>query len=221
MSNGDDDAEAGDADGPDEPEAESETEGEAEETALSADTLDERLNGAETALDEAETEADLDDVEADLDAIAEDIEAADLPEPDEDDEDAEDPQAELEDRLSDLRDRLADQRGPYAEDVTGSVEGTASTVASTRWTDDGLPDVVDAVETFLGTAADRLDTAFAADSEDADDLAAALEAVSRRSAAVPRNASTASTTSGRPSSVQRVDATVEAVPSTDPLTSSA
>ena len=185
MSNGDDDAEAGDADGADEPESEpgtdaepeagSETEGETEETALSADTLDERLVEAEAALDEAETEADLDDVEADLDAISEDIEAADLPEPDEDDEDAEDPQAELEDRLSDLRDRLADQRGPYAEDVSGSVEGTASTVASTRWTDDGLPEVVDAVEAFLGTAADRLDTAFAADSEDADDLAAALE----------------------------------------------
>jgi HEAT repeat protein/ElaB/YqjD/DUF883 family membrane-anchored ribosome-binding protein len=165
MSNGDDNGEAGDADGADEP----------EETALSADTLDERLNQAETALDEAETEADLDEIEADLDALTEDIEAADFPEPDEDDEDAEDQGAELEDRLSDLRDRLEDQRGPYAEDVADSVGETASTVADTRWTEDGLPDVVDAVEAFLSTVADHLDTAFAADSEGADDLAAALE----------------------------------------------
>ncbi|MEF8851273.1 MAG: HEAT repeat domain-containing protein [Haloarculaceae archaeon] len=167
MSNGDDDAEAGDADGGDEP----------GETALSADTLDERLDQAEADLDEAETEADLDEVEADLDALAEDIEAADLPEPDEDDEDAEDPRAELEDRLSDLGDRLEDQRGPYAEDVTDSVGETSSTVADTRWTDDGHPDVVDAVEAFLGTAADHLDDSFAAESEDPDDLAAVLDEV--------------------------------------------
>ena len=137
MSNGDDDAEAGDADGADEPESEPGTAGETEETALSADTLDERLVEAEAALDEAETEADLDDVEADLDAISEDIEAADLPEPDEDDEDADDPQAELEDRLSDLREDLADQRGPYAEDVTATVEEAETTLTDTRWTEDG------------------------------------------------------------------------------------
>jgi len=167
MSNGDDDAEAGDADGADEPES--------EETALSADTLDERLNQADEDLDAAETEADLDAVEADLDSLEEDIEAADLPEPDEDDEDAEDPRAEFEDRLADLRDRLEDQRGPYAEDVVESIEETSSTVADTRWTDDGLPDVVDAVEAFLGTAAEQLDDSFAAESGDADALAAALE----------------------------------------------
>jgi len=167
MSNGDDDAEAGDADGADEPES--------EETALSADTLDERLNQADEDLDAAETEADLDAVEADLDSLEEDIEAADLPEPDEDDEDADDPRAEFEDRLADLRDRLEDQRGPYAEDVVESVEGTSSTVADTRWTDDGLPEVVDAVEAFFGAAAEQLDDSFAAESGDADALAAALE----------------------------------------------
>jgi HEAT repeat protein/ElaB/YqjD/DUF883 family membrane-anchored ribosome-binding protein len=169
MSNGDDDAEAGDADGPDEPESDG------EETALSADTLDERLDQADEDLDAAETEADLDAVEADLDSLEEDIEAADLPEPDEDDEDAEDPRAEFEDRLADLRDRLDDQRGPYAEDVVESVEETGSTVADTRWTDDGLPDVVDAVEAFLGTVAEQLDDSFAAESGDADALAAALD----------------------------------------------
>jgi len=167
MSNGDDDAEAGDADGPDEPAS--------EETALSADTLDERLNQADEDLDAAETEADLDAVEADLDSLEEDIEAADLPEPDEDDEDAEDPRAEFEDRLADLRDRLEDQRGPYAEDVVESVEETSSTVADTRWTDDGLPDVVDAVEAFLGTVADEFDTSFVAEGEEADALVGALD----------------------------------------------
>jgi len=175
MSNGDDDSEVADeesaADGPDEPE----TDG--EETALSADTLDERLNQADEDLDAAETEADLDAVEADLDSLEEDIEAADLPEPDEDedDEDAEDPRAEFEDRLADLRDRLEDQRGPYAEDVTASVEETGSTIADTRWTEDGLPDVVDAVETFLATVGDELGESFAAEGEDADALAAALD----------------------------------------------
>jgi ElaB/YqjD/DUF883 family membrane-anchored ribosome-binding protein len=168
MTNGDDDAETGDAGGADGSES--------GETALSADTLDERLHRADEALEEAETEADLDEVETTLDALAEDIEAADLPDPDEDDEDAEDPRAELEAGVSDLRDRLEDQRGPYAEAVTDSVEKTRSTVADTRWTEDGLPDVVDAVESFLGTAADHLDDSFAAQSEDADDLAAALDA---------------------------------------------
>jgi ElaB/YqjD/DUF883 family membrane-anchored ribosome-binding protein len=166
MSNGDDDAEAGDAEDP---------EPESEETALSADTLDERLSQADEELDAAETEADLDAVEADLDSLEEDIEAADLPDPDEDDEDVEDPRAEFEDRLADLRDRLEDQRGPYAADVVESVEGTGSTIADTRWTDDGLPDVVDAVETLLGTVGDELDDSFAAAGADADALAAVLE----------------------------------------------
>jgi len=171
MSNGDDDAEAGDADGADEPESDG------EETALSADTLDERLNQADEDLDAAETEADLDAIEADLDELEADIEAADLPEPDEDDEDADDPRAEFEDRLADLRDRLEDQRGPYAEDVTASVEETGSTIADTRWTEDGLPDVVDAVESFLGTVGDELGESFAAEGEAADALAAALDEV--------------------------------------------
>ena len=160
MSNGDDEA-------ADEDEAEASTE-------LSADTLDQRLDEAESDLDAAETEADLDTVEDALDDIEADIEAADLPEPDEDDEDAEDPVAELEDRLSDLRDQLEDQRGPYGEDVVSILEDAQGTVSDTRWTEDGAPDVVTAVQTYLGTVNGELDTDISADSDDTADLADAL-----------------------------------------------
>ncbi|WP_436927262.1 HEAT repeat domain-containing protein [Halosimplex amylolyticum] len=171
MSNGDD--EAADEDAPADEEADA---GEAEETTeLSADTLDQRLDDAESDLEAAETEADLDAVEADLNEIEADIDAADLPEPDEDDEDAEDPAAELEDRVADLRDQLEDQRGPYAEDVVAVLEDAESTVADTRWTEDGRPDVVAAVESYLETLADELDTEISPESEDTDDLADALD----------------------------------------------
>jgi len=158
MSNGDDEA----AD-------------EAEETALSADTLDQRLDDAEEALEAAETEADLDDVEADLNEIEADLDAVDLPEPDEDDEDAEDPAAELEDRLDDLRDQLEDQRGPYADDVVAVLEEAQSTIADTRWTEDGRPDVVSAVQSYLASVSDELDTDISAESDDPADLADAVD----------------------------------------------
>jgi len=160
MSNGDDEA-------ADEDEAEASTE-------LSTDTLDQRLDDAESDLDAAETEADLDEVEDALDDIATDLEAADLPEPDEDDEDADDPAAELEGRLDDLRDELEDQRGPYAEDVVSLLEDAQATVSDTRWTEDGTPDVVTAVQTYLGTVSEELDVDISAETDDADDLATAL-----------------------------------------------
>jgi len=170
MSNGDDETEADE----DAPAADAGDGDAADETAISPDSLDERLTQVENTLEAAETEAILDEVEGRLDAIESDLEAADLPEPDEDDEDAEDPRADLEDRLADLRGRLEEKRGPYAEEVVEEVEAAASTVSDTRWTGDGLADLGDVVGTFLGTVADELGTTIEPDSDDADDLAAAL-----------------------------------------------
>ncbi|MFB6150341.1 MAG: HEAT repeat domain-containing protein [Haloarculaceae archaeon] len=176
MSNGDDEApgdEDAGADETDTVDGEEEAAVEADE-AVDAESVAERLDEAEEALDAAETEADLDGVETTLDGIESDLEAADLPEPDEDDEEAEDPRADLEDRVSDLRDRLDGQRGPYAEDVVAAVEDASETVTGTRWTEDGEPEVVDAVERFLGAAAEELDDSFAADGTDDGALADAL-----------------------------------------------
>jgi len=167
MSNGDDEA------------ADEEAAEEAEETALSADTLDQRLDDAEEALEAAETEADLDEVETDLNEIEADLDAADLPEPDEDDEDAADPAAELEDRIDDLRDQLEDQRGPYAEDVVAALEEAQSTITDTRWTEDGQPDVVAAVDSFLKTVESEIDTAVSAESGDSEDLGDAVDQVAQ------------------------------------------
>jgi HEAT repeat protein len=162
MSNGDDEDASGD---------EAASEETAVETAVTVDSLDDRLTDASEAIEAAETEADLDDVEADLDAIATDLEETEF---DVDEDDEEDPVGDLEDRLSDLQDRLADQRGPYGEDVVDAIEDAQGTVTDTRWTDDGQADVVDAVETFLGAAADELDDAFTATGEDPEALAEAL-----------------------------------------------
>lgn len=133
-----------------------ETEGDGdEETAdlpaepLTEETLTERLDGAEAALEDAETEADLDDVSASLASIGNDIEEADLPEPDEDDDEAEDPQEALEDRLSDLQDELESQRGPYSEDVIEGIEEAGATIEDTRWTEQGEEELVSPVETFI------------------------------------------------------------------------
>ncbi|MFB6308230.1 MAG: HEAT repeat domain-containing protein [Haloarculaceae archaeon] len=149
---------------------------EAADEGATVEEFEARLDDAEVDLDAAVTEADLDDVEATLEDIEADLESADLPEPDEDEEDAEDPRDELESRLSDLRDSLDEQRGPYVEDVAEIVESASSTVAETRWTDDGLDDVAAAVESFLDAAGEHVDVAADA-GEDAEANADALSAV--------------------------------------------
>ncbi|WP_435335712.1 HEAT repeat domain-containing protein [Haloarchaeobius sp. TZWWS8] len=114
---------------------------------VSVESLQERLDAAADDLEAAETEADLDEVESELDDIEADLEAADLPAAE--DEDEEDPADELESELSDLRDELESQRGPYAEDVCEKIDEAQSTVADTRWTEDGEAQVVEAVESFI------------------------------------------------------------------------
>ena len=154
------------SDGDDESAAESDgTAGSDEPTDATPDTLNDRLDGVEADLNAAGTEADLDDVEAILDAVAADLEDTDLPVPD--DEDEEDPGEALESRVSDLRDDLEAQRGPYAEDVTDAIESASATLTGTRWTEQGRPEVADAVAAFAGEVDEVLGTDIA-DDVDAD-----------------------------------------------------
>lgn len=177
MSNGDDET----ADAPED--ADEEAPADAEETPadesgdvepkVTAETLEERLDGAETDLEAAETEAALDAVESELDAVEADLEDADLPEPE--DEDEADPAEAIQSRVDDLRSDLEEQRGPYAEDVQESVDDSAATIRDTRWTENGEPDVRAAAEDFLATASDELGRTFGPESDDLDAHAAALE----------------------------------------------
>jgi ElaB/YqjD/DUF883 family membrane-anchored ribosome-binding protein len=168
MTNGDEDTADADA----EPDA-SADDSEPEPESGSPAAFDDRLSDAESDLEAAETEDDLDDVAATLDDIESDIEAADLPVPDEDEE-ADDPREDLESRLSSLRDDLEAKRGPYVEDAAELVEDAESTVGDTRWTDDGHPDVVAAVETFLDDVGSVLVETFETDGDDRESLADAL-----------------------------------------------
>jgi HEAT repeat protein len=176
MSDGDDETTESDGSETEADEQETVESETGEETALSANTLQSRLEDAEEDLEAAETEDDLDEVEAKLDAIEEDIEAADLPEPDEDDEDDDDPREELETQLSDLRDELESQRGPYAQDVIDEIEDVRGTVEDTRWTEQGEREVAEAVESFVGAANDALGSDVALDSQSS---AAAADALGR------------------------------------------
>ncbi|SEK52519.1 HEAT repeat domain-containing protein [Haloferax larsenii] len=149
------------------------SDGDDDTTALSPESLDERLTEAEEALEAAETEADLDDVEATLDDIDADIDAADLPEAD--DEDDEDPAEELSSRLSDLRDDLEDQRGPYAEDAVSELEDATSTISDTRWTEQGEGEIVEVVEAFVEDFNDVLDASVTLEGKGADALNSAID----------------------------------------------
>ena len=144
-------------------------------TDVTAESLSERLDAAESSLEDAETEADLDEVEAELDAVESDLESADLPEPDDDDDDAEDPRADLESRLSDLRDDLESQRGPYAADAVENVESAQATLRDTRWTDRGSDEIVGVVDAFFDDLGTALDETFDPVDGDADPEALAVD----------------------------------------------
>ncbi len=153
-------------------------------TAITAESLGDRLDDAGSALEAAETEAELDEVEATLDGVEADLEAADLePEGDEDDEETGDPAAALQDRIDDLRGDLEAARGPYAEDVTSILEAAATTIRDTRWTDDGEAEAVAAVSTFLEGADAELDDSFAPDGNGLEPHAAVIESVGEAVAA--------------------------------------
>jgi HEAT repeat protein len=144
-----------------------------DETDLPAATLDDRLDEAAEALDAAETEADLDAVEERLDEIEADLDAAEFP-VDEDEEEPS-PGEELAERLEDLRTDLAEARGPYAEDVVDDVEAAGETLTGTEWTESGETEAATAVSTFVDAASETLDVDVTGD--DADALGSVADAV--------------------------------------------
>jgi hypothetical protein len=145
------------------------------ETEVTVETLEERLDEAEEALDAAETEPDLDEVEATLDGIESDLDGADLPPAE--DEDETDPADALADRLDDLRGDLDEARGPYASDVVEALTEAVSTLEGTRWTEQGIEEVADAVEALAEDAGETLDESFAVESAEEAALVGTIEAV--------------------------------------------
>jgi len=166
-----------------------------EEELVDLEAIDERLTALADDLEEldadleaAETEDDLDVVEADLDSFREDLEAIEVPEPPETDEDEEDedeepaPEEELQEKydeiesdLSDLESDLEDQRGPYGEDVVGEINSASGTITSTRWTEEGNAELIEAVEDFRDDLNGLLDSSVTLVDE-GDDVSAQLDA---------------------------------------------
>jgi hypothetical protein len=122
------------------------------------ESIDVAISELSAALDLAETEADLDALETTVEDVTAALEEADLPEPDDDEE--EDPAEIFKSRLSDVEDGIEAARGPYAEDAIGDIEDVATTIADTRWTDDGAETVTGAVGTFIEAAGDALSESF-------------------------------------------------------------
>lgn len=136
-----------------------------------------RLDDAEATLEEAETESDLDEVDAVLEEIESDLEEADIPviEPEDDEEDPEDPKEDLESRLDDLRDEAEEQRGPYGEDVVDAIDDVRSTIAETRWAEEGTEELVPVLETFTEGFTGHVDADFGTPVPDPTELARELE----------------------------------------------
>jgi HEAT repeat protein len=142
-------------------------------TAVTVESLRERLDAIEERLETAETEDDLDQVEAEIEDLEADLDGADLPEAE--DEDEEDPTEEIESEKEGLESQLEEQRGPTAEDVVADIEEAESTVADTEWTERGEGEVAEAVESFVESVDETLDESVTVASESIEDLTAALE----------------------------------------------
>ncbi|QCW04010.1 HEAT repeat domain-containing protein [Natrinema pallidum] len=169
-------------------------EAEPDGTAVDLDAIGERLDAVaadieelESTLETAETEDDLDVVEADLDSLRAELESVEVPEPPETDEEEDEDEEpapeeelqeeydELESDLSDLESELDDQRGPYGEDVVSEIDDASDTITSTRWTEEGNAELIEAVDGFLDEVAGLLGTSVALVDED-EAVAAQLEA---------------------------------------------
>ncbi|MFD1564090.1 HEAT repeat domain-containing protein [Haloarchaeobius amylolyticus] len=165
-----------------------------EEESVDLEAIDERLTALADDLEEldadleaAETEDDLDVVEADLDSFRDELESVEVPEPPETDEDEEEDEEpapeeelqetydEIESDLSDLESDLEDQRGPYGEDVVGEIDSASGTITSTRWTEEGNAELIEAVEDFLDDLNGLLDSSVTLVDE-GDDVSAQLDA---------------------------------------------
>ncbi|MFB6132627.1 MAG: HEAT repeat domain-containing protein [Halanaeroarchaeum sp.] len=156
---------------------ESETTPEANEVDPRVAEFESRLDEAEAQLEESETEDDLDEVDAVLDEIEADLEDADIPvvEPEDEDEEPEDPTEDLESRIGDIRDAVEEERGPYGEDVVDAITSVQSTIADTRWAEEGTEELVPVVESFVGAFTDHVDAEFGTPVADPVELASELE----------------------------------------------
>ncbi len=169
-------------------------EAEPDETAVDLEAVGERLDAVaadveelESTLEAAETEDDLDVVEADLDSVRDELESVEVPEPPETDEEEDEDEEpapeeelqeeydELESDLSDLESDLDDQRGPYGEDVVSEIDDASGTITSTRWTEEGNAELIEAVDGFLDEFEGLLGASVALVDE-GEDVAAQLEA---------------------------------------------
>ncbi|WP_222919516.1 HEAT repeat domain-containing protein [Natrinema sp. SYSU A 869] len=165
-----------------------------ETESVDLEAIRERLEALSTDLEEldstleaADTEDDLDVVEADLESFRAELKSVEVPEPPEtDEEEAEDeepaPEEELQEEydeiesdLSDLESDLEDQRGPYGEDVVGEIDDASSTITSTRWTEEGNAELIEAVDDFLDELNGLLGTSVALVDE-GDEVAGQLDA---------------------------------------------
>ncbi len=84
-------------------------------------------------------EADLESVEADLESVEADLEALDGE------------LEALEGRVDDVESGVEQRRGPYAEDVIGEIDDAATEIETTRWTEEGHAELIEAVDGFLST----------------------------------------------------------------------
>ena len=168
-------------------------EAELDEESVDLEAIDERLTALAADLEEfdadleaAETEDDLDVVEADLESFREDLEAVEISDPPESDEDEEDEEPapeeklqdtydEIESDLSDLESDLEDQRGPYGEDVVSEINSASGTITSTRWTEEGNAELIEAVDDFLDECNELLGSSVTL-VNDGDDVPAQLDA---------------------------------------------
>jgi hypothetical protein len=147
--------------------------------------FEERLDDAAEAVESADTEADLDEAEELLDDIESDLDDAtfevEIEDEDEEDDEEENPRDEFEDRLSSLRDDIEDQRGPYVEEVTDNLDSAESTIRSSEWAEEGEPEVIEAVESYVDTATVVLSGSYGemgkTPDEAADTLATVREAI--------------------------------------------
>ncbi|SEH11329.1 HEAT repeat-containing protein [Natronorubrum sediminis] len=81
---------------------------------------------------------------------------------------------DIESDLSDLESDLEDQRGPYGEDVVGEIDDASATITNTRWTEEGDDELIDVVDAFLEETNDLLDSSLTI-VKDGDDVPAQLE----------------------------------------------
>ncbi len=193
------------SDGDDENAAESDgTPASDESTDATPESLNDRLDGVEADIDAAETEADLDDVEGALDAIEASLGDADLPVPDDDEEDPaeaiesrvsdlrESLEAERGPYPSDVTDAVESARSTLTDtrwterggtEIADAVTAFAEAVAEALDTDldhgagDGdVPAAPDALAATLDEAVAAVDGAAPDPDDDAETIAALLEA---------------------------------------------